>query len=66
MADIKKNKHSFSPNGHDPKTFDKFCEVASKFEAYDLLYIIIQNWCDDSDLEDIATALSDRLEENGL
>ena len=61
---IMSNKHSFSPNGHDQEIFNKFCEVTSKLDSYGLLEFIVQNWCDDQDLEDITARLEERFEEN--
>lgn len=58
------NKHRFSPNGHDKKTFDEFCEISSKLDAHGLLYFIIERWCDDEDLADITTMIKDSIEEN--
>lgn len=60
------NKHSFFPNGHDNKIFDKFCKVSSVFDKGELLDIIVQNWCDDQDIECITQSLIDRLYENGF
>jgi hypothetical protein len=53
-------------NGHDKEIVAKFNEVAKKFDTYGLLEIILNNWCDDGDLEDITSYLSDRLAENGI
>lgn len=61
-----KNKHSFSPNGHDQETFDRFTQISSKLDIYGLLEFIVENWCDDQDLEDISSRLEERFEENEL
>jgi len=53
-------------NGHDKQIVAKFNEVSKKFDTYGLLEIILNNWCDDGDLEDITSYLSDRLAENGI
>lgn len=58
------NKHGFSPNGHDKKSFDEFCEISSKLDAFGLLYFIVERWCDDGDLVDITTMIKDSIEEN--
>lgn len=60
------NKHLFSSNGHDKKIFDKFCKVSSLFDEGDLLDIIVSNWCDNQDLENITQTLINRLSENGF
>ncbi len=57
-----RNKHKFGPNGHDQETFDKFCDVASGLEAYELLYIIVERWCDNKDLEGIIGAIEENHE----
>lgn len=49
-------------NGHDEAIVKKFNEVAQKFDNYDLLEIILNNFCDDQDLEEII----DLLEEKNL
>lgn len=53
------NKHKFIPNGHDDKVFKLFCNIASKFNASDLLHEIITRYCDDQDLEEITEHLQD-------
>jgi len=60
------NKHLFSPNGHDQKIFNKFCDVSSKLDTYGLLEFIVENWCDDQDLEDITNRLEERFKENQI
>lgn len=57
-----RNKHKFGPNGHDQETFKKFCDVASDLEAYELLYTIVERWCDNKDLEGIISAIEENHE----
>jgi len=49
-------------NGHDPAIVDKFNKVAEKFDNYGLLEIILKNFCDDQDLEEIKNLLEERIE----
>jgi hypothetical protein len=51
-------------NGHDAKVVAEFNKVSAKFEDTDLLNIILSNWADDFDLEEITNFLNDRLHEN--
>lgn len=60
------NKHLFSPNGHDQKIFDRFTHISSKLDTYGLLEFIVENWCDDQDLEDITNRLEERFKENQI
>ena len=54
-----KNKHKFIPSGHDDKVFKLFCNIASEFNASDLLHEIITRYCDDQDLGEITEHLQD-------
>lgn len=51
-------------NGHNAKIIAEFNKVSAKFEDTDLLNIILSNWADDFDLEEITNFLNDRLDEN--
>lgn len=51
-------------NGHDAKVVAEFNKVSAKFEDTDLLNIILSNWADDFDIEEITKFLNDRLYEN--
>ncbi len=51
-------------NGHNAKVIEEFNRTSKKFEDTDLLNIILSNWADDQDLEDITNFLNDRLDEN--
>lgn len=50
-------------NGHDEAIVKRFNEVAREFDTYGLLEIIINNFCDDDDLEEITFLLEERLEQ---
>jgi Mg2+/Co2+ transporter CorC len=51
-------------NGHNAKVIAEFNKVSAKFEDTDLLNIILSNWADDFDIEEITNFLNDRLDEN--
>lgn len=51
-------------NGHNAKVVAEFNKVSAKFEDTDLLNIILSNWADDFDIEEITNFLNDRLDEN--
>jgi hypothetical protein len=51
-------------NGHNAKIIAEFNKVSAKFEDTDLLNIILSNWADDFDIEEITNFLNDRLDEN--
>ena len=48
-------------NGHDKAIVEKFNKLAEKFDHYDLLEIILINYCDDQDLVGITELLEERL-----
>jgi hypothetical protein len=51
-------------NGHDPAIVDKFNKLAKKFDSYGLLEIILNNFCDDQDLQEITNLLEERMEQH--
>jgi len=51
-------------NGHDRAIVDKFNKLAEKFDHYGLLELILKNFCDDQDLEEITNLLEERIEQN--
>jgi phosphoribosylformimino-5-aminoimidazole carboxamide ribonucleotide (ProFAR) isomerase len=53
-------------NGHNEEVINNFNKIASKFEATDLLDIILTQYCDDGDLIGITEHLKDRLIENNI
>ena len=53
-------------NGHDKGVVAEFNKISKHFDAYGMLEIILNNWCDDNDLSDITTCLKDRLSENDI
>ena len=51
-------------NGHDSAIVDKFNKLAKKFDSYGLLEIILNNFCDDQDLQEITNLLEERMEQH--
>jgi ferritin len=51
-------------NGHSDEIVSDFNMVANQFEATELLYIILNNYCDDGDIQGITEYLEDRIREN--
>ena len=50
-------------NAHDKAVVEKFNKVAENFTDLDVLQTILVNWCDDTDLNDIADKLLDISDE---
>ena len=48
-------------NGHNPAIVDKFNKLAEKFDSYGLLEIILKDFCDDRDLQEIINILEERI-----
>jgi len=51
-------------NGHDRAIVDKFNKLAENFDSYGLLEIILKNFCDDQDLEEITNLLEERMKQH--
>jgi hypothetical protein len=51
-------------NGHNPAIVDKFNKLAEKFDSYGLLEIILKDFCDDQDLQEIINILEERMEQH--
>jgi hypothetical protein len=51
-------------NGHNSAIVDKFNKLAEKFDSYGLLEIILNNFCDDGDLQEIINILEERMEQH--
>jgi hypothetical protein len=51
-------------NGHNSAIVDKFNKLAEKFDSYGLLEIILKDFCDDGDLQDIINILEERMEQH--
>jgi|688.fasta_scaffold102469_1 hypothetical protein len=49
-------------NGHNSAIVDKFNKLAEKFDSYGLLEIILKDFCDDQDLQEIINILEERME----
>lgn len=47
-------------NGHNPAIVEKFNKIAEKFDHYGLLEIILKDFCDDQDIEEITGLLEER------
>ena len=51
-------------NGHNSAIVDKFNKLAEKFDSYGLLEIILKDFCDDGDLQEIINILEERMEQH--
>ena len=49
-------------NGHNEAIVNKFNVFAQQFDDYGLLEIILNNFCDDQDIEEITGLLEERLD----
>lgn len=51
-------------NGHNLAIVEKFNKLAENFDSYGLLEIILNNFCDDGDLQEIINILEERMEQH--
>lgn len=49
-------------NGHNQAIVERFNKIAEKFDHYGLLEIILNNFCDDQDIEEITELLEEKIE----
>lgn len=49
-------------NGHNQAIVERFNRIAEKFDHYGLLEIILNNFCDDQDIEEITELLEEKNE----
>jgi hypothetical protein len=51
-------------NGHNQAIIDKFNKIAEKFDDSGLLEIILTDFCDDENIQDITEILEERIEQH--